>query len=82
MIFFKTSEVAKEEARLAEIKALYADGKITTAEYLDAINQLKQSGEGGSAASASTPNVLDLMQLGLFAAIVFGVVYVIKVFKS
>lgn len=80
MVFWKTSEVAKEEARLVELRKLYDDGKITTAEYVDAMNKLKQSGEGASASSA--PNVLDLVQLGLFAVLIGAVVYGVKVFKS
>ncbi len=80
MVSWKTSEVAKEEARLAELRKLYDDGKITTAEYVDAMNKLKQTGEGTSASSA--PNVLSLVQLGLLVGLIGAVVYAVKVFKS
>lgn len=78
MIFWKTSEVAKEEARLAELKSLHEARKITTAEYLNAINQLKQTGDGGS----STTNVLNIVQMGLLLGVVVAGVYVIRIFKK
>lgn len=79
MIFWKTSEVAKEEARLAELKKLHDDRKITTGEYLDAINQLKQTGDGGG---SSTTNVLNIVQMGLLLGVVVAGIYVIRIFKK
>ena len=80
MIFWKTSEVAQEEARLADLRKLYDEGKLTTAEYVDAMNKLKQT--GADAPASSTPNVLDLVQLGLIAVVIGAVVYGIKTFKG
>lgn len=79
MIFWKTSEVAKEEARLAELKKLHDERKITTGEYLDAINNLKQTGDGGG---SSTTNVLNIVQMGLLLGVVVAGVYVIRIFKK
>lgn len=79
MIFFKTSEVAKEEARLAELKRLWDAREISTAEYMNAINQLKSTGEGSA---SSTANVLDVVQMGLLVALVGAGVYVLRLFKK
>lgn len=81
MIFWKTSEVAKEEARLAELRGLYDGGKISMAEYLNAMNQLKQTGEGAPSGGSSA-NVLDIVQLLLIVAIVGAAVYGIKLIKT
>lgn len=80
MIFYKTSEVAKEEARLAELEKLYNAKKITTREYLDAINQLKATGDGTTTGS-QTASVLDVVQLGLIVALVGAGVYALRMFK-
>lgn len=78
-MFWKSTELAKEEARLAELKALHDARKITTAEYLNAINQLKATGDGGG---SSTTNVLNIVQMGLLLGVVVAGIYVIRIFKK
>lgn len=77
-MFYKTSEVVKEEARLAELRRLFDTGMIDLGQYMDAIRGLKATVEGREFKSA---NALDILQLGLLAAIVGAVVYGVKQFK-
>lgn len=77
MIFWKTSEVAKEEARLAELRRLYENGDINSGEYMAAINQLK----GIEQPTSSPASILDTVQLGLLVALVGAAIYVFKSFK-
>lgn len=79
MTFWKSSEVAKEELRLEELRKLYQAGKISPGRYMEAINQLKKTGEGGA---SSTASVLDTVQLGLIVALVGGAIYILRIFKS
>ncbi|MBW7956541.1 MAG: hypothetical protein H3C68_01495 [Deltaproteobacteria bacterium] len=80
-IFYKTAELAKEEARLAELKRLHDARQITTREYLDAINQLKAVGDGTTTGS-QTASVLDVVQLGLIVALALAAVYALRMFKK
>lgn len=79
MVFWKTSEVAKEEMRLEELRKLYQAGKINAGQYMEAINQLKKTGEGGTTPTAS---VLDTVQLGLIVALVGGAIYIVRIFRK
>lgn len=78
MVFWKTSEVAKEELRLEELRKLYQAGKINAGQYMEAITQLKKTGEGGT---SSTASILDTVQLGLIVALVGGAIYILRIFK-
>lgn len=81
-IFWKTSDVAKEEARLAELHYLYNNGNITTSEYLNAINQLKQTTDGTTAKSNNGTNALDIVQLLLIVAVIGAGIYALKLIKQ
>lgn len=75
-IFWKTSEVAKEEARLADLKALFNAGKLSVSEYITAINQLKGVSE------SSGPNALSIIQLVLILALVGTGIYVLRFIRK
>lgn len=77
MIFWKTSEVAKEEARLAELRKLYENGDINSGEYMNAINQLK----GIEQPTSSPASIMDTVQLGFLVALVGAGIYAFRQFK-
>ncbi len=80
MIFYKTEEVTKEEMRLQKLEEAFKNGKLTSEQYLSAINKLKGTGEGGTAPRPAS--VLDTVQLFLIVAVVLAGVYALKLVKS
>lgn len=80
MVFWKTSEVTKEELRLQKLEEAFKAGKLSVQQYTDSINKLKMTGEGAS--SPRSANALDIVQMLLVVAVIGAGVYALKVIKS
>lgn len=75
MPYWKTGRVVSEEGRKAALYQLYKNGRITVQKYMA---ELKGEPTEPKTKGAK---VMDVVQLGLVAAIVVSVVYGIKMFK-